>query len=187
MQVIISIPTVFDPSLAPEGYHIVHAYTAACDSFEPWEEFIGGENGKVGADPNTAAAAAYRKAEGYQQLKDERAEVLWKAIECIIPDVRKRAKKRGAIAIVGTPLTHRRYNQRYRGTYGPAPADGKNVWELSGATTPIKNLLACGDTCFPGIGLPGVSASGTIAANTLASLKSQNALMNELKAKGALQ
>ena len=186
-MVIISIPTVFDPSLAPEGYHIVHAYTAACDSFEPWESFIGGESGKVGMSPNSAAASSYRKAEGYQQLKDERAEVLWKAIEQVIPDVRERAQKRGAIAIVGTPLTHRRYNQRFRGTYGPAPAAGKDVWELGGATTPIKGLLACGDTCFPGIGLPGVAASGTIAANTLASVKSQTALMNELKAKGALQ
>ena len=186
-MVIISIPTVFDPSLAPEGYHIVHAYTAACDSFEPWEDFIGGESGKVGVGPNTAAAAAYRQADGYQQLKDERAEVLWKAVECVIPDVRQRAKKRGAIAIVGTPLTHRRYNQRFRGTYGPAPASGKNVWELGGATTPIKGLLACGDTTFPGIGLPGVAASGTIAANTLASVKAQTELMKELKSKGALQ
>jgi phytoene dehydrogenase-like protein len=186
-MVIISIPTVFDPSLAPEGYHIVHAYTAACDSFDPWDNFIGGESGKVGVDPNTAEAASYRKMDGYQELKEQRAEVLWKAIEKVIPDVRERAKQKGAIAIVGTPLTHRRYNQRFRGTYGPAPADGKRVWELAGATTPIKGLLACGDTCFPGIGLPGVAASGTIAANTLASLKSQNTLMDELRAKGALQ
>lgn len=153
-MVIISIPTVFDPSLAPDGYHVVHAYTAACDNFEPWEGFIeGGESGKVGVGPNTAAASSYRKAEGYRKLKDDRAEVLWKAIECVIPDVRKRAEKPGAIAIVGTPLTHRRYTNRFKGTYGPAPANGKNVWELGGATTPIKGLLACGDTTFPGIGM----------------------------------
>eukprot|EP00977_Amphora_coffeiformis_P014566 scaffold4097_cov166-Amphora_coffeaeformis.AAC.23 len=182
-----AIPTIFDPSLAPEGYAIVHAYTAACDSFEPWEEFIGGESGKVGVNPNSGAAAAYRKAEGYKKLKDERAEVLWKAIERVIPDVRERAARPGAIAIVGTPLTHRRYNQRFRGTYGPAPSEGKNVWELGGATTPIKGLLACGDTTWPGIGLPGVAASGTIAANSLASVKSQTQLMKELKEKGALQ
>lgn len=154
-MVIISIPTVFDPSLAPEGYHIVHAYTAACDSFEPWQEFMGAETGKVGVSPNTAAAVGYKKADGYQKLKDARAEVLWQAIERVIPDVRSRAKKRGSIAMVGTPLTHRRYNQRFRGTYGPAPANGKDIWELGGATTPIKGLLACGDTTFPGIGLPG--------------------------------
>jgi hypothetical protein len=38
-----------------------------------------------------------------------------------------------------------------------------------------------------GIGLPGVAASGTIAANTLVSVKAQMNLMNELRIKGALQ
>ncbi|KAL7578240.1 hypothetical protein ACA910_012660 [Epithemia clementina (nom. ined.)] len=188
-MVIISIPTVFDPSLAPAGYHIVHAYTAACDSFEPWENFLeeNREVGKVGVSPNAGVASKYRQREGYQQLKDERAEVLWKAVECVIPDVRERAKRKGSISLIGTPLTHRRYNQRFRGTYGPAPAPDKDIWELGGSLTPIKHLLACGDTTFPGIGLPGVAASGTIAANTLVSVKQQNQLMTELKQQGALQ
>jgi phytoene dehydrogenase-like protein len=188
-MVIISIPTVFDPSLAPKGYHVVHAYTAACDSFEPWEQFLdsGKDSGKVGHPPNSQAAAAYKKADGYGAIKDERAEVLWKAVERIIPDVRERAKRKGSVVLVGTPLTHRRYNQRFRGTYGPAPGPDKDVWELTGASTPIRNLLRCGDTCFPGIGLPGVAASGTIAANTAVSVAAQTSLMNELKEKGALQ
>jgi len=188
-MVIISIPTVFDPSLAPEGYHVVHAYTAACDDFYPWERFLenGEESGKVGHSPNSAASAVYGKAEAYRELKEEKAEVLWKAIECVIPDVRERAKRKGSVSLVGTPLTHRRYNQRFRGTYGPGVAPGKDVWELSKATTNIKGLLACGDTTFPGIGLPGVAASGTIAANTLVTVHEQTALMNELRHKGALQ
>ena len=138
-------------------------------------------------DPNTAKAASYGKAEAYQKLKEEKAEVLWKAIEFVIPDCRERAKRKGSVALVGTPLTHRRYNQRYRGTYGPAPADGKDLWELPGAATSINGLLACGDTCFPGIGLPGVAASGTVAANTLTSPRKQKSLIKELKAMGALQ
>jgi phytoene dehydrogenase-like protein len=64
--------------------------------------------------------------------------------------VRQRAQKKGSVVLVGTPLTHRRYNQRYRGTYGPGTPPGKNVWELPGATTIIKGLLVCGDTTFPG-------------------------------------
>ena len=36
-MVIISIPTVFDPTLAPEGFHIIHAYTAASDDFEEFK------------------------------------------------------------------------------------------------------------------------------------------------------
>lgn len=188
-MVIISIPTVFDPSLAPEGYHIVHAYTAASDSFDNWLPYLEGEtdSGKVGANPNSGTASQYARKEGYQELKEEKAEALWKAVERVIPDVRKRAKRKGGITLIGTPLTHRRYNQRFRGTYGPGPAPGKEIWELNGATTPIKNLLACGDTTFPGIGLPGVAASGTIAANTLVSIKEQTNLMKELKKSGALQ
>jgi phytoene dehydrogenase-like protein len=188
-MVIISIPTVFDPSLAQEGYHLVHAYTAACDNFDPWTKFLdaGSDGGKVGHGPNTRAAASYAKSDGYRDLKDERAQVLWRAVERVIPDVRERARRRGSVVLVGTPLTHRRYNQRYRGTYGPAPPPGKDVWELAGATTPVKKLLRCGDTCFPGIGLPGVAASGTIAANTVVSVAKQTSLMDELKRKGALQ
>jgi phytoene dehydrogenase-like protein len=188
-MVIISIPTVFDPSLAPEGYHIVHAYTAASDSFDDWLPFLEDEkeSGKVGANPNSGTAAKYSRDKAYQTLKDQKSEALWKAIERVIPDVRKRATEKGAITLIGTPLTHRRYNQRFRGTYGPGPAPGKDVWELNGATTPISNLLACGDTTFPGIGLPGVAASGTIAANTLVSIGTQMKLMRELRDQGALQ
>jgi hypothetical protein len=60
-------------------------------------------------------------------LKTEKAEALWKAVEFIIPDIRERAAAEGSISIVGTPLTHRRYNQRFRGTYGPAPSPGNDV------------------------------------------------------------
>jgi phytoene dehydrogenase-like protein len=142
---IISIPTVFDPSLAPEGYHIVHAYTAASDSFDDWVPFQE-ETGKVGASPNSGTSQAYSRKEGYEDLKAQKAEALWKAVECVIPDVRERVKRKGAIALVGSPLTHRRYNQRYQGTYGPGVNPGKEVWELAGATTPIQGLYACGDT-----------------------------------------
>lgn len=150
-MVIISIPTVFDPSLAPEGYHVVHAYTAASDSFDNWSQFLkdGVDSGKVGHSPNSAAAVAYKKEDGYKELKAQKAEVLWQAIECVIPDVRQRAAQKGSVVMVGTPLTHRRYNQRYRGTYGPGPAPGKDVLDLPGATTNIKGLLVCGDTTFP--------------------------------------
>lgn len=188
-MVIMSIPTVFDPSLAPEGYHVVHAYTAACNSFDEWESYLDTptDNGKVGYNPNSMKASQYNRKEGYNELKEKRAEVLWKAIECVIPDVRERAQRDGSITLIGTPLTHRRYNQRYRGTYGPAPPQGKDVWELPGATTNIKGLYACGDTTFPGIGLPAVAGSGTIASNTIASVSQQSQLMDELQAKGALQ
>ena len=149
-MVIISIPTVFDPSLAPDGYHIVHAYTAASDNFDEWAKFQE-ETGKVGESPNSGASQQYNKREGYEELKKAKAEALWKAVECVIPDVRERAERKGSVVLIGTPLTHRRYNQRFKGTYGPGINPGKEVWELEGATTPINNLFACGDTSFPGM------------------------------------
>lgn len=183
---IISIPTVFDPSLAPDGYHIVHAYSAAADDFDQWLPFQE-ETGKVGSSPNSMTSQEYNRKAGYKKMKEEKAEALWQAVECVIPDIRERVKEPGSIVLVATPLTHRRYNQRYKGTYGPGVNPGKEVWELAGASTPIKGLFACGDTSFPGIGLPGVAASGTIAANTIAPVGKQLELMKELRKMGALQ
>ena len=149
--VIVSIPTIFDPSLAPEGYHVVHAYTAASEDFADWESKLvdGCDNGKTEKND-------YKRTKEYKELKEKKAEALWLALERIIPDIRERSKRPGSVVEVGTPLTHRRYNRRFRGTYGPAPSFGKDVWELPGPKTPIDGLLACGDTTFPGIGLPGV-------------------------------
>jgi phytoene dehydrogenase-like protein len=60
--VIVSIPTVFDPSLAPDGKAVVHAYAAANEPWELWE-------------------GVQRGTEEYTRLKKERSEVLWKALE----------------------------------------------------------------------------------------------------------
>ena len=180
--VIVSIPTIFDPSLAPSGFHVIHAYTAASENFKDWEDKLDG-----GFDNGKAEERDYQRNKSYKDLKEEKTEALWLALERIIPDIRERAKQKGSIVEVGTPLTHRRYNRRFRGTYGPAPSQGKDVWELPSAKTPIEGLLACGDTCFPGIGLPGVAASGTIAANTLVDPSIQLSLMDEMKRSGALQ
>ena len=36
-HVIISIASVLDPSLAPEGCHVIHAYAAANEPYDEWE------------------------------------------------------------------------------------------------------------------------------------------------------
>jgi len=64
--IVISIPTVFDPKLAPPGKAVVHAYTAGCEPYDVW----------AGMDRASAE---------YKQLKQQRAEVLWKALEKVIP------------------------------------------------------------------------------------------------------
>ena len=153
----ISIPSCLDPSLAPAGAHTVHVYTAANEPWAPWE----------GLDRRSAEYAA---------LKEERSQVLWEALENVIPDVRRRERVR----LVGTPLTHRRFLRREQGTYGAALVAGKQAWPT--AKTALPGLLACGDSTFPGIGVPAAAGSGLIAANTLCSLPKHLAMLDALDA-----
>ena len=54
--VLVSIPSVIDPSLAPSGKHVIHAYTPGNEPYEPWK----------GLD---------RKSQEYKDLKRERSKV----------------------------------------------------------------------------------------------------------------
>ena len=87
--------------------------------------------------------------------------MLWKAVERFIPDIRERA----VVSSVGTPLTHERFLRRYRGTYGPELQAGKR--DFPGATTQIDGLFCCGDSAWPGIGVPAVAGSGIAAAHAI--------------------
>lgn len=153
--VLVSIPSLLDPSLAPAGKHALHVYTPANEPYAPW----------AGLDRRSPAYAAY---------KQERAEVMWQALEGIIPDIRQRCE----VTLVGTPLTHERFLRRDRGSYGPAISAAKGLFP--GPRTPIANLLCCGDSTFPGIGLPAVAASGFIAANTLAPVGQHLKLLRDI-------
>ena len=148
--VLLSIPSVHDESLAPPGYGVLHIYTPATEDYERWK----------GLD---------RKSDEYKQLKEERSQYLWKVLEKVIPDIRDRAK----VVQVGTPLTHERFLRRYKGSYGAAIQAGKQSFPFP--RTPVKGLLVCGDSCFPGIGVPAVAGSGLLAANSVSldSLKPQ--------------
>jgi phytoene dehydrogenase-like protein len=89
----ISIPSVLDPSLAPPGHHVVHAYT-----LEPW--------------------AGWQRDGQYEARKRQRADTLYRALAQVIPNIRDRV----TLELIGTPLTHQRFLRRYQGTYGPAIA-----------------------------------------------------------------
>lgn len=153
--VLISIPSVLDPTLAPFGKHTIHVYTPGNEPYKLWQ----------GMDRNS---------EEYGRLKGLRAEVMWQALERVIPDVRGRCE----VTLVGTPLTHERFLRRHRGSYGPAIRAGKDWFPGSG--TPLAGLLCCGDSTFPGIGLPAVAASGMIAANTLAPVSKHLAMLQDI-------
>ncbi len=153
--VLISIPSMLDPSLAPPGKHAIHVYTPGNEPYAPWS----------GLD---------RRSDAYARLKAERSDVMWRALKRVIPDVGDRLD----VTLVGTPLTHARFLRRHRGAYGPAIQAGKGLFP--GPLTPVEKLLCCGDSTFPGIGLPAVAASGMIAANTLAPVSKHLALLEHL-------
>lgn len=158
--VLLSIPSVHDDALAPEGHAVLHIYTPATESYERWKNLD-------------------RKSDEYKALKEERSQYLWKVLEKVIPDIRVRA----TVVQVGTPLTHKRFLRRYMGSYGPAIKAGEGSFPFPG--TPVKNLLCTGDSCFPGIGVPAVAGSGLIAANSVSldSLKPQLEVLDKLKLK----
>jgi phytoene dehydrogenase-like protein len=153
--VLMSIPSLLDPNLAPPGHHVIHAYTPGNEPYGPWQSLD-------------------RRSDAYQQMKAARSQVLWRALEQVIPDVRDRA----CLTLTGTPLTHQRFLRRSQGTYGPAIAAGQGFFP--GPRTPLAGLLCCGDSTFPGIGLPAVAASGWITANTLVPVADQLALLRTL-------
>eukprot|EP00559_Dactyliosolen_fragilissimus_P008790 CAMPEP_0184858370 /NCGR_PEP_ID=MMETSP0580-20130426/3491_1 /TAXON_ID=1118495 /ORGANISM="Dactyliosolen fragilissimus" /LENGTH=105 /DNA_ID=CAMNT_0027354485 /DNA_START=28 /DNA_END=342 /DNA_ORIENTATION=+ len=86
---------------------------------------------------------------------------IWKVVEEIIPDIRQRVKH----VQIGTPLTHQRFLRRYQGSYGPAINTAEGSFPFP--NTPIKQLLVCGDSVFPGIGVPAVAGSGLLSANSV--------------------
>eukprot|EP01035_Chromulina_nebulosa_P017570 gene17570-23137_t len=154
-HVIISIPSVLDPSLAPPGCHVIHAYAAANEPYDIWKDSKGDR-------------AAYNK------LKEERCEFLWKAIERSIPDVRQRVK----VNMSASPITHERFNRRYKGTFGPAFRAGYEKFPYP--KTSIDGLWCCGDSRFPGIGVPAVAVSGAIAASSTVSIWKHLNMLNHL-------
>lgn len=101
-------------------------------------------------------------------------QVMWKAVERALGPGFDREKCE--VAMVGTPLTHQRFLRRNRGTYGPAIEAGKNTFP--GHPTPIPQLFCCGDSTFPGIGVPAVAASGAIVANSLVSVSQHSELLD---------
>lgn len=101
-------------------------------------------------------------------------QVIWKAVERALgPGFRRESCE---VKLVGTPLTHRRFLRRNRGTYGPAIKAGEATFP--GHSTPIPQLFCCGDSTFPGIGVPAVAASGAIVANSLVSVSQHSELLD---------
>jgi len=86
-------------------------------------------------------------------------------------------RDRAQVTLIETPLTHERFLRRHSGTYAPG-ISAKTGFFLD-ATMSWQGLLCCGDSSFPGIGLPAVAASGAIVANSIASVEQHLQLLRE--------
>jgi len=191
--IIVSIPSLLDPSLAPAGCHTIHAYTGTYvdrpyvvghlldrDHLplflnQPNHLLLSPSPPSAGNEPYSLYDGLERNSPEYQKLKAERSQILWAALEKIIPDVRSRIK----VGLEGTPLTHERFLRRDRGTYGPSIRAGKDQYPSN--RPPVDGLWLCGDSVFPGIGMPATAASGTIAANNLVGLRKHFQLLKSIR------
>lgn len=139
--VFVSMPSLLDPSLAPEGNQIVHTFTPS--SMEAWQ----------GLSPSE-----------YRVKKQADADRLIARLEAILPGLA------GAITHreVGTPRSHRRFLGRMGGSYGPIPAMRlPGLLPMPFNRTGISGLYCVGDSCFPGQGLNAVAFSGFACAHRI--------------------
>jgi phytoene dehydrogenase-like protein len=155
--VMVSVPTSWSPELAPDGWHIVHAYTL--EEYDRWPELA-------------------KNRQSYDEAKEVAAVPLYAAVRSMFPDLDARLKHPHAIAQIGSPLTHARYCRRHKGTYGPGIVAGQA--EFPWPRTPIQSFMRVGDSVFPGIGVPAAAASGMIAATSLVGFRAHAALVDRL-------
>ncbi|KAM3100341.1 carotenoid isomerase [Phormidesmis sp. 146-12] len=140
--IFVSIPTLLDPSLAPDGYHIIHAFTPSWMSY--WQNLSPSE---------------------YEQKKEAAAGRVIDRLETLFPTINQHLDYEE----IGTPRTHRRYLGRANGTYGPIPS--RKLPGLLGMPfnrTAIAHLYCVGDSTFPGQGLNAVAFSGFACAHRVA-------------------
>jgi prolycopene isomerase len=140
--IFVSIPTLLDPELAPEGHHIVHTFTPS--SIENWQ----------GLSPKQ-----------YNYKKEEAAGHLIERLEKIFPGLNAGLE----LMEIGTPRTHRRFLGRDDGSYGPIPRYKlPGLLTMPFNRTSIPNLYCVGDSTFPGQGLNAVAFSGFSCGHRIA-------------------
>jgi len=140
--IFVSIPTLLDPQLAPEGYHIIHTFTPSW--IDNWKNLTPKQ---------------------YEAKKENAAAYLIERLEKIFPGLDQALD----YMEIGTPRTHRRFLGRQDGTYGPIPS--RKLPGLLGMPfnrTPVGNLYCVGDSTFPGQGLNAVAFSGFACSHRIA-------------------
>lgn len=148
-MVAVSNPSLLDSTLVDRPDRmIVHAYGAGNEDYSRWEKHQG-----------------KRYSTEYKAAKADASSFLYRSVARALDIPEQEVRERSEVALTGSPLTHERFLSRHRGTYGSAWGE-----MLEGPLTPIEGLYLCGDSVFPGIGVPAVALSGASAANSIISL-----------------
>lgn len=140
-MVAVSVPSLLDSSLVmkdgedPKGNQldkmVIHAYGAGNEDYNEWvglrrrRSRMSGE-GRGGYDDDDGG-------DDYERMKAEGAEYLYRSVGRALDLSVEEIKARSDVALIGSPLTHERYNRRDKGTYGAA-------WGsmISSPETPLK-------------------------------------------------
>ncbi len=147
----ISIPSLNDPSLAPNGKStiILQSFT-----YMEYADNWGMENGK--------------RTERYNALKEKVTEQMIANAENIIPGLSQKIE----LKFSATPFTHQRYTLNSGGstagwTYDPSKSINPGAQGLWGFKTPVKNLYQAGHwTMSPG-GIPACLTSAKMASSII--------------------
>lgn len=130
----VSVPSLLDPSVCPEGTHGVHIFTP--DWADNWKGMSSKE---------------------YDEKKERVADELVQRLEAFFPGL----KEATVFREVGSPRTHRKFLNRADGSYGPIPARRPlGMLGMPFNRTAVKGLYCVGDSTFPGQGVNAVVFSG---------------------------
>ena len=130
----VSIPSLLDPSLCPEGTQVFHAFSP--DWIDNWSNL---------------------STEEYEKKKEKVSMEILERLESVFPGLNESIMFKE----VGTPRTHRRFLNRIDGTYGPIPSRRPlGMLGMPFNTTEVPGLYCVGDSTFPGQGVNAVVFSG---------------------------
>ncbi|PXF44771.1 Prolycopene isomerase, chloroplastic [Gracilariopsis chorda] len=139
----VSIPTVLDKSIAPEGKHIFHVFTPSW--MDEWQGL---------------------SKQDYEAKKQSILELMIDRLErTLFPGLKEAIE----FAEVGSPRTHRRFLGRVDGSYGPvAKKKLKGLLSMPFNRTDVDGLYCVGDSTFPGQGLNATAFSGFACGHRVA-------------------
>jgi len=150
----ISLPSLSDDSLAPQGKSVVVLTTyAPYDYLGKWQTKDGG------------------RTEAYQKLKQKVAGQLIAIAEGVIPDLSRHI----IVRAIATPLTYERFTLNGEGATAGWSWDPKCTFtskyqsSVGSLRTSIRNLFTCGHWCFSPGGVPTAMLTASMVADIIES------------------